>query len=118
MPTDLRIKRIYDPVNDDDGYRILVDRLWPRGLTKVEAHIDLWAKEFAPSTELRKWLHEDATRYETFARKYRRELEEHRADIEHRLRKIDAPTITLLTATKQPESGHAPILKQFLRGIV
>ncbi|MCX7419085.1 MAG: DUF488 family protein [Planctomycetia bacterium] len=115
MATDFRIKRIYDLPSAVDGYRMLVDRLWPRGVTKADARIDRWAKELAPSTELRKWFHEDATRHGEFATRYAAELEDRRDEIDQLLKTIDNPTITLLTATKEPAAGHVPILEGFLR---
>src|SRR5690606_6846235 len=74
MPA-IAIKRIYEPPAGDDGFRVLVDRVWPRGMTKAEARIDLWAKELAPSTALRKWFGHDPARWAEFRRRYREELD-------------------------------------------
>jgi uncharacterized protein YeaO (DUF488 family) len=73
----IQLKRAYDPRSKSDGTRILVDRLWPRGLTKSKAQIDLWLKEIAPSTELRKWFHRDGANWKEFRRRYLAELKNH-----------------------------------------
>lgn len=70
----IQIKRVYEELGDDDGHRILIDRLWPRGISKENAHIDLWLKEIAPSTELRKWFNHDPEKWEEFKKLYRDEL--------------------------------------------
>lgn len=114
MATEFRIKRIYDEPDDNDGYRILIDRLWPRGVTKVDAQIDLWPKEFTPSTELRKWFHANSSRYDEFVARYLHELEEQRAEIEQTIASITQPTTTLITSVKDPERSHAIVLQHFL----
>jgi len=107
-------KRIYDEVSADDGQRILVDRLWPRGVKKETAKIDVWAKELTPSTDLRQWFHEDTdSRYQTFTKRYVDELKD-KADavatiVDHRHH-----TITLLTAAKDIEHSHIPTLQKFI----
>jgi uncharacterized protein YeaO (DUF488 family) len=117
MPTSFRVKRIYEHPAQDDGYRILVDRLWPRGVKKADARVDLWAKDFAPSSALRTWYHVHIDRQREFATKYRQELRENQSEIEATLAEIDQATITLLTAVKDPETGHAPVLRKFLAGL-
>ncbi len=72
----VRIKRVYEPAADDDGYRVLVDRLWPRGVSKDKAHLDTWMKDIAPSTELRRWFGHDPARWDEFERRYRAEIAE------------------------------------------
>src|ERR1700743_1668082 len=112
----VKIKRIYEPYSKADGYRVLVDRLWPRGIKKEDAHIDKWMKEIAPSTELRKWFHADerSEYWEQFIKAYQDELnksdtvEELLADME----KHD--TITLLYASKSEEHNHALVLWEFI----
>jgi uncharacterized protein YeaO (DUF488 family) len=112
MPT--KIKRIYEPLEKTDGYRILVDRLWPRGIKKENAHMDKWLKEVAPSTELRKWVHSDKGNWQQFIKRYNTELksstalQELLADL-HRYK-----TITLLYAAKDEQQNHALVLKQFI----
>ncbi|QDU07738.1 DUF488 domain-containing protein [Gimesia aquarii] len=114
MATEFQIKRIYDEPDDNDGYRILIDRLWPRGITKAKAKIDLWPKDFTPSTDLRKWFHANSSLYDEFVVRYLQELEEQRAEIEQTIESIAQPTITLVTSVKEPEQSHAVVLQQFL----
>ena len=100
-----------------DGTRVLVDRLWPRGLTKAKAGLDEWCKQVAPSTELRKWYSHDPERFEEFARRYRAELDDsERADALTHLRDLaKGQTLTLLTASKRPEISEAAVLAGLLR---
>jgi len=114
MQHELRVKRVYDEPSAEDGFRILVDRLWPRGVSKDAAQIDLWAKELTPSNEVRKWFHEDSSRYDEFVVKYTAELEERRDEINTLLRSLDQPTLTLVTSTKDLSGGHVAVLKQIL----
>lgn len=113
----VRIRRIYDPPARGDGIRVLVDRLWPRGLTTAQAHIDHWCKAVAPSTELRKWYSHDPSRFDEFTRRYHLELKEpERSDALAHLRELARDgTLTLLTATKQPEISEAEVLARMLR---
>lgn len=107
----IRIKRIYDDPSADDGYRILVDRLWPRGISKARAHLDEWNKEIPPSTELRKWFDHKADRFDEFAIRYRLELEEKELQL-NELRKIaEQKSVTLLYAAKDPQINHAAVLR-------
>ena len=110
----VKIKRIYEPFAKGDGYRILVDRLWPRGIKKEEAHINKWMKEVAPSTELRKWIHADPSKWQQFIIKYRAELKGSAAFEELQSLSEEHATITLLYAAKDEEQNHALVLKQFL----
>lgn len=114
MSHQLQTKRIYEPASKTDGLRVLADRLWPRGVAKADAKIDVWAKQLAPSHELRKWLHEDHDRYPDFVTKYKVELQEQRAQVDEFLQQHDCPLITLLTATKEISQGHLPVLKAYL----
>jgi uncharacterized protein YeaO (DUF488 family) len=113
----VQVRRVYEPPRDDDGTRVLVDRLWPRGISKQRAHLDEWYRQIAPSTELRKWYGHDPDRYEEFARRYRAELAEpERADALVHLRALAGQgTLTLLTATKQIEISEARVLADLLR---
>lgn len=114
MKPAIQIKRVYDKPLKEDGYRILVDRLWPRGLTKEEAHINDWEKSLAPSTELRKWFHHDRELWHEFQKKYITELKKNK-HIESFIEKHrNNKTITLLYAAKDTEHNHAQILKTFL----
>ena len=114
---DVRVRRVYEEPADSDGSRVLVDRIWPRGLTKENAQLDEWCKHVAPSTELRKWYAHDPELFEEFTRRYLGELEEpERADALAHLRELGrSGTLTLLTATKQPEISEAQVLAQLLR---
>jgi uncharacterized protein YeaO (DUF488 family) len=110
----INVKRVYDEPSAKDGVRILVDRLWPRGLTKEAAHAAVWAKELAPSTELRKWFGHSARLWTDFEKRYRAELKKNTAVDgflkEHRHDKL----ITLLYGAKDTEHNHALVLKDYL----
>jgi uncharacterized protein YeaO (DUF488 family) len=112
----VQVRRVYDQPQTDDGQRVLVDRLWPRGLSKERAHLDEWCKEIAPSTELRKWYGHDPDRYDEFARRYRAELDDpERAAAFARLRELAAHgPMTLLTATKRSNISEAAVLAGLL----
>jgi uncharacterized protein YeaO (DUF488 family) len=114
----VQVRRIYEKPTPGDGTRVLVDRIWPRGLTKAKAAIDEWCKDVAPSTELRKWYSHDPERFEEFGRRYRSELKEpERADALAHLRELaKGRLLTLLTATRQPEISEAAVLAELLRG--
>jgi uncharacterized protein YeaO (DUF488 family) len=112
----VRVRRVYDTPEADDGQRVLVDRLWPRGLSKERAHLDEWCKQVAPSTELRQWYAHDPERYAEFARRYRAELDdpEHAEAFAH-LRDLAAHgPLTLLTASKRSDISEATVLAELL----
>ncbi|HKN39391.1 MAG TPA: DUF488 family protein [Acidimicrobiia bacterium] len=111
-PAAVRVARVYDPPGPDDGARVLVDRLWPRGLRKDAAVLDDWCRDIAPSTELRKWYGHDPARFAEFAERYRAELDEpDRAAALAALRRLSREKgLTLLTATKAPDISHAAVL--------
>ena len=115
----VRIGRVYDDPMPADGTRVLVDRLWPRGMRKDRAQLDEWCKQIAPSTELRKWYAHDPARYDEFARRYRAELAEPERAVElSRLRDLAGRgTLTLLTATKHSEISEAAVLADVLGGL-
>ena len=110
----LKIKRVYDPVSPDDGKRVLVDRLWPRGIKKEKAQIDEWLKEISPSNELRKWYSHDPVKWAEFKKRYEKELVG-KSDL---LKKIKAEskkqTVTLLFSTKELELNNAVALREIL----
>ncbi|HEV2291505.1 MAG TPA: DUF488 domain-containing protein [Gemmatimonadales bacterium] len=109
------IKRVYDPPAPNDGRRILVDRLWPRGVTKARAEVDEWLKEIAPSTELRRWFHADPSRWAEFRSRYRHELGDH-AKAVARVRALGRKgRVTLLYGARDPERNHAVVLMEHLR---
>ena len=109
----IKLKRVYDPARSD-GYRILVDRLWPRGLTKTEANVDKWLKDIAPSDQLRRWFSHEVTRWPEFKRRYFAEL----APKEDLLRPIidqaSENPVTLVYAARDPEHNNAVALKEYL----
>lgn len=108
--------RVYDPPGDDDGVRVLVDRVWPRGLSKDQAQLDEWCKPVAPSTALRKWYGHDPQRFEEFTRRYREELTEPEpAEALQHLRDLtEQGKVTLLTATKKADISQAAVLADLL----
>lgn len=113
----VQVRRAYDPRDPSDGTRVLVDRLWPRGLTKAKADLDEWCKQVAPSTELRKWCGHDPARFEEFTGRYRIELRQpERTGVVSHLRDLATHrTLTLLTATKRSEISEAAVLADLLR---
>jgi len=110
----IKIKRIYQEPEVNDGFRILVDRLWPRGLTKQKAKVDLWMKEIAPSNELRQWFHHDPTQWSEFKNRYFKELELKQDIIKIILEKIHNQDITLLFSAKNEEFNNAIALKEYI----
>lgn len=117
MQIEFRAKRVYAAPSPDDGFRILVDRLWPRGVAKAKAQIDLWAKVLSPSNELRKWFHADPTRSAEFSVRYQAELTANESEIRELLQTFQPPVCTLITATQDPAGGHVAILKLHLEQI-
>jgi uncharacterized protein YeaO (DUF488 family) len=116
MPV-IKLKRVYEAAEEDDGVRVLVDRVWPRGLSKERARVDLWIKELAPSTELRKWFAHDPAKWQEFRRRYHAELAEKDEALEQLQRTCyDNPVVTLLFAAKDREHNNAVALKEYLRG--
>ncbi len=114
--TEIRIKRVYETSRTDDGMRILVDRLWPRGIRKAELQCDLWAKEIAPSVALRHWFHDDeAQRWEEFCRRYREELARSSVVGELIKRLQGVGKATLLYASKNTERNNAVVLQNYLQ---
>ncbi len=113
----VHVGRIYDSVSQSHGRRILVDRIWPRGIRKADAQLDDWLKQVAPSTQLRKWYGHDPDRYEEFARRYRNELddEEHAESVAQLEEWLAHAPVTLLTAAKDTEHSHAPIIASALK---
>lgn len=110
----IKIKRIYDAPTEDDGTRILVDRLWPRGLNKEKAKIDLWLKEIAPSNELRKWYAHDPKKWVEFRKKYFKELNV-RKELAHQIiQKTREGDVTLLYSSKEEKLNNAVALKQYI----
>jgi uncharacterized protein YeaO (DUF488 family) len=111
----IRLKRIYEPPGPEDGFRTFVERLWPRGLTKERAMIDLWVKEAGASTELRRWYNHDPSKWEEFRRRYSEELDG-RPEIIDQLKHLmnNKPTVTFLFAAHDQEHNNAVALKEYL----
>jgi len=113
----IRTKRIYDDPSRNDGMRILIDRLWPRGVSKDDAGVDLWAKDVAPSNELRTWFHAGDDRWEEFVRRYRAELKDNMSAVDElidAIHKDRRKSVTLLTAARDERRSHAVVLKAWL----
>ncbi|MER5756283.1 DUF488 family protein [Streptomyces sp. NPDC002088] len=112
----VRVRRVYEPPEPDDGVRVLVDRLWPRGLSKDAARVDEWPKGLTPSAELRRWYHAGEGAYEDFARRYEAELAApEAAELLDRVRESAGKgPVTLLTASKSPDRSHATVLARLL----
>jgi len=105
-------KRAYDPPAGDDGYRVLVDRVWPRGVAKDQLEIDAWLKELAPSAELRKWFGHDPNKWQEFRQRYARELEPRADALEQLVEKARAGRVTLIFGAKDTEHNNAVALKE------
>ncbi|HBA55338.1 DUF488 domain-containing protein [Syntrophorhabdus aromaticivorans] len=113
----IKLKRIYDSPDKEDGFRILVDRLWPRGLTKADSRIDLWMKEIAPSNQLRKWFHHDETRWAEFKQKYFEELEPKKDLLGFIASKSEEGPVTLLFGAKSSKFNNGIALKEYLETV-
>lgn len=111
---DIQIKRIYEDATKNDGTRILVDRIWPRGVSKEDAKLDDWMKEIAPSTELRKWYDHKVDRFQEFSKKYETELKNNSALVKELQSKAEGKRLTLLYGAKDEEHNQAVVLKKFL----
>ena len=107
------VKRVYDEISQQDGYRILVDRLWPRGMKKADLQYDEWLKAIAPSAELRKALHSETLDFAHFEKQYRAELQQNAALAELKQR-MEKQKVTLLTATKLDQQSHITVLQKLL----
>lgn len=114
----IRIRRIYEPVSPDDGTRVLVDRVWPRGVRKADAALDLWAKEVTPSTGLRKWFGHDPARFDDFALAYRNELDARPEAVAELVALARGGDLTLVYAARDPECNHARVLAEYLNRFV
>ncbi|WP_421779115.1 DUF488 domain-containing protein [Ferruginivarius sediminum] len=109
---DIRLKRIYDPAEPDDGARILVDRVWPRGISKTDARLDLWWRDAAPTPELRKWFGHDPDKFAEFAQRYRAELDAAPEALRPLLDAARAGRLTLLFAARDRTHNHAVVLRE------
>ncbi|MDA3870474.1 MAG: DUF488 domain-containing protein [Gammaproteobacteria bacterium] len=112
------IKRVYDDQNSKDGLRILVDRLWPRGLSKEKAEIDVWLKSVSPSNELRKWYQHDAEKWPEFKQRYFAELDAAHEAVDELLGYVKKRNVTFMYAAKAPEHNNAVALKEYINSIL
>jgi uncharacterized protein YeaO (DUF488 family) len=112
----IRLRRAYDEASPDDGVRVLVERLWPRGLTKERAAIDLWMKDVAPSPELRRWFNHDFARWKEFKKRYLAELAESKAAVDELRKKCRAETVTFVYAARDEHHNSALLLSEYLEG--
>jgi len=110
----IKLKRVYEKPSKEDGLRVLVERLWPRGFTKERASVDLWLKDIAPSTELRKWFGHDPAKWEQFCKRYRVELEQRKEAVNLLKQKSEEGTITLVYAARDEKHNSAIALKEIL----
>lgn len=110
----IKVKRAYDQLAKSDGFRILVDRLWPRGLKKENAAIDLWLKEIAPSTVLRKWFNHDPMKWPAFQKRYAKELDKNEELIDIILKEAQKRTVTLIFCSKEEKYNNAVALQKIL----
>jgi uncharacterized protein YeaO (DUF488 family) len=113
---DVRTKRAYDPPEPGDGYRVLIDRLWPRGVSRERIHIDEWARELAPSDALRKWFNHDPERFQEFSSRYRRELQKHADRIDELRTRASHGPVTLVYGARDEQHNDAVVLAGLLRG--
>ena len=111
----VRLKRAYEPVERSDGYRVLIDRIWPRGVSKEHAHLDEWARELAPSSELRRWFGHDPAKFEEFRRRYRDELGAQGEKLRELRGRADKGTLTLVYSARDTEHNDAVVLAELLR---
>jgi uncharacterized protein YeaO (DUF488 family) len=114
----IQIRRAYDPPRQSDGYRVLVDRIWPRGVSKDELELDAWQREIAPSTRLRKWFGHDPERWEGFQERYFAELEEKHDAVEELAERARHGRITLVYGARDPDHNQAVALSAYLRARV
>jgi uncharacterized protein YeaO (DUF488 family) len=113
-PMSINLKRAYDQVAETDGYRVLVDRIWPRGIAKDDLRIDAWLKDVAPSAGLRKWFRHDPAKWDEFKRRYAGELEQHSDALEQLVEKARTGRVTLVFGARDTEHNNAVALKEHL----
>ena len=111
----IKIKRVYDAYSEDDGFRVLIDRLWPRGVSKQKARLDLWLKDIAPSPELRQWFGHDPARFKEFSARYKAELDTNPAVSQLRSITNEHKQVTLLYGARDSKINHASVLKAYLK---
>lgn len=112
---DVRLKRAYEPARASDGYRVLIDRLWPRGVSREDVRLDEWARELAPSTELRRWFGHDPARFDEFRHRYAEEISLHGAKLNELRRRAREGTLTLVYGARDTAHNDAVVLAEILR---
>jgi uncharacterized protein YeaO (DUF488 family) len=112
---DVRLKRAYEPAEDGDGFRVLIDHVWPRGVSRERARLDDWARELAPSDELRKWFDHDPARFAEFRVRFRKELADHSERLEDLRRRAASGPLTIVYAARDREHNNAVVLSELLR---
>jgi uncharacterized protein YeaO (DUF488 family) len=115
VPIDVRAKRVYDPAERGDGYRVLIDHIWPRGVSKERAHLDLWARELAPSDELRSWFDHVPERFPEFRSRYRKELAAHRELLNDLRERARERRVTVVYAARDEQHNNAVVVCEELR---
>ncbi|HEX8977311.1 MAG TPA: DUF488 family protein [Solirubrobacteraceae bacterium] len=115
MGLDVRTKRVYEPADSADGYRVLIDHVWPRGVSRERAQLDEWARELAPSDELRKWFDHVPERFETFRARYRRELSCHGERLDGLRDRAKQARVTIVYAARDEEHNNAVVLAELVR---
>lgn len=116
MTLDVRTKRVYDPADPGDGHRVLIDHVWPRGVTRERARLDEWARELAPSDELRKWFDHVPERFDVFRSRYRDELAAQPEQLDGLRRRAASGTLTIVYAARDREHNNAVVLAELVRG--
>ena len=111
----IQVKRIYEPASPEDGFRVLIDRLWPRGVSREHAAVDDWARDLAPSDALRRWYGHDPARFEEFARRYRADLDGQRDRLRDLRGRARTGAVTILFAARDREHSNAAVLEEVLR---
>ena len=114
----LQVKRVYDPPSNEDGVRVLVDRLWPRGLTKATAAVDLWLKDISPSVDLRRWFNHDPARWTEFTQRYAEELEKKQPAVAALAGAVRRGRVTLLFGARDPQHNNATALFYYLNRVI
>jgi uncharacterized protein YeaO (DUF488 family) len=116
MTLDVRTKRVYDLADADDGHRVLIDHVWPRGVTRERARLDEWARDLAPSDELRKWFDHVPERFDEFRSRYREELAAQPERVDDLRRRAESATLTIVYAARDREHNNAVVLAELVRG--
>ena len=116
MTLDVRTKRVYDPADPSDGQRVLIDHVWPRGVTRERARLDEWARDLAPSDELRKWFDHVPERFGEFRSRYREELAARPERVDDLRRRAESATLTIVYAARDREHNNAVVLAELVRG--